>query len=899
MFKKENYLMMVLVIGFGVFNTNLIAQDESEEDVEEVVVTGSRIATSEFTGAQPVVVISQEDIARTAELGIAEVLRELPINISGSFYENSGNSAGSQAQLSLRGLGAGRTLVLIDGRRIPSSPKLGGESANINTIPTAAVERVEILADGASAVYGSDAIGGVVNVITKKGFDGMILSGTVGDPDLPGGEEEKFSIVGGITGDDSNLTWTYEHSQRDIIYMADRDYTGGVYPTTEAFSEGRRISSYAWNYILNEDDPANGLVAGQWLPAVECLGDERFVKGGETFVLGASPTGGLDHNYLCSFDYTKIMAQTAGKKNDFLTVNYDKQINDDLSAYAQVVVSRQETFGRFAPPAAFINPFPAGLATARIPAQDDGTAERIVTINVPVQLRKRFIEIGPRKASDFDWTGNVVLGFSGTVMDDYTWDLSMQWHLSDYLRHQCCYLQKPEYTEAATSFKDNGSFVVNGTTYYSLFDQTVVDYYSSAPSVQAGSQFRSLEYTFGGPLDVIPNTDFIIGVQDAEYVYENNFDKQSEIGNVGGSAGNSDGTSREYTAYFYESKTGIADGAGEIDVAVRYDDYSDFGTNTSYTIKAIYEIMDGLTVRASTGTGFRAPGLGDLVANTSFSAAYHTDYVKCNAQGIARADCPEEQVNTDVSSNPNLGPEESESTNIGIIYERGNHQIAVDFFNTEIDGVITTISVQDIIDASILGASYSAQLTSQGAFCERLAGQADANLQQCYINPINGNQATVAGTDIKYSGLFETAVGDFDMNLNMVVMDESEEEAFFNGPVVNYVGLQGLPEYRYTIDVGHTLMAVPNLYMSLQYEYIDEVADTTDANYNVTSTVDEWTQVNLRAVYTVPGMENLSVSVAVRNLTKEDPPLTQSGGYNRSLHPIFGMQTFVGFTLEL
>ena len=84
MFKKENYLMLVLVIGFGLFNTNLIAQDDAEEDVEEVVVTGSRIATSEFTGAQPVVVIDQEDIARTAELSVAEVLRELPINITGS-----------------------------------------------------------------------------------------------------------------------------------------------------------------------------------------------------------------------------------------------------------------------------------------------------------------------------------------------------------------------------------------------------------------------------------------------------------------------------------------------------------------------------------------------------------------------------------------------------------------------------------------------------------------------------------------------------------------------------------------------------------------------------------------------------------------------------------------------
>jgi iron complex outermembrane receptor protein len=899
MFKKENYLMLVLVIGFGIFNTNLIAQDDAEDDVEEVVVTGSRIATSEFTGAQPVVVIDQEDIARTAELGIAEVLRELPINIAGSFFERSGSSAGSQAQLSLRGLGAGRTLVLIDGRRIPSSPKLGGESANINTIPTAAVERVEILADGASAVYGSDAIGGVVNIITKKGFDGMIISGRVGDPDLPGGEEEAFSVVGGITGDDSNLTWTYEHSQRDIVYLTDRDYNAGRAPTSDDWFTGFSISTFAWNYILREDDPANGLVAGQWLPAAECAGDDRFVGGGKTYTLGSAPTGGLDYNYLCSFDYTQIMAQAAGKKNDFLTVNYDKQINDDMSAYAQIVVSRQETFGRYAPPAAFINPYPAGLATARIPAQADGTPERVVTINVPTQLRKRFIEIGPRASEDTDWTGNVVMGFSGTVMDDYTWDLSMQWHLADFLTFDCCYLQKPEYTQAAEGFKDDGYFTVNGTKYYSLFDPEVVAYYSSSPNVKSKSQFRSLEYTFGGPLNIVPNTDFILGVQDAEYLYENTYDKQSEIGNVGGSSGNSDGTGREYTAYFYESKTGLMDGAAEIDVAVRYDDYSDFGTNTSYTVKGIWEVMDGLTLRASTGTGFRAPGLGDLVANTSFSADYHTDYVKCNAKGIAREDCPEEQVNTYISANPNLGPEESESMNVGVVYSAGNHSVAVDFFNTEIDGIITAVTVQDYIDASLLGPSYVAQLESQGAYCTRVGTQADAPLSECFRGPINGNETSVSGTDIKYSGLFETGVGDFDVNFSAVVMDESESEAFFNGPVVNFVGLTSIPEFRYTVDVGHTLQAVPNLYMSLQYEYIDEIADTTDANYKATSMVDDFDQVNLRAVYTVPGMENLSVSVAVRNLTKEDPPLAANGTYNRLLHTDMGMQTFVGFTLEL
>ena len=887
---KDKYLLASL-LSFAFVVPAVLAQD-TEEDVEEVVVTGSRIETSEFTGAQPVIVIDQEAIARTNELGIAEVLREMPINVAGSFYERSGSSAGSQAELSLRGLGAGRTLVLIDGRRIPGSPKLDGASANINLLPTAAVERVEILADGASAVYGSDAIGGVVNVITKKGFDGMTISGSVSEPDLPGGEEEKFSIVGGVTGSDSQITWTYEHSQRDIIYLTDRDYTAGRAPTDDNFSSGFSLSSYAWNYILNEDDPENGLVAGQWLPAAECLGDTRFVGDGKTYILGAAPTGGLDNNYLCTFDYTQIMAENAGKKNDFFTVNYDKEISDDLSAYAQVVASRQETFGRYAPPAAFINPYPAGLANVRIPAQADGTPERVVTLNVPVQLRKRFIEIGPRASENTDWTGNVVVGFTGDY-GDYTWDFSYQWHITDYITIDCCYLQKPEYTEAAQAFKDTGTF--RGQD--SLFHPDVVAYYTSSPSVQSKSQFRSMEYTIGGPLKMVPDTDFVFGIQKAEYQYENTYDKQSEVGNVGGSSGNSSANSRDYTALFVETKSSVLDGRGEVSFALRNDDYSDFGTNTSYTLKGLYEVMEGLTVRASYGTGFRAPGLGDLAANTTFSAEYHYDYIKCEAQGIARADCPEEQVNTYISANPNLGPEESESTNFGVIYERGDHSVAVDWFNTELDGIITSITVQDIIDATILG--KVATLNNQGAYCDRLNGQADANLQECFTNPINGNQADVSGTDIKYSGLFTTGVGDFDVNANVVIMDESNSEAFYNGPMVNFVGLTSLPEMRYTVDVGHELQAVPNLYMTLQYEYIDEIADSYDANYVAIGSVDEWTQVNLRAVYTVPGMENLTLSVAARNLTKEDPPLDSSSEYNRFLHPNLGMSLIFGFSIDL
>ena len=895
MFNTKRYLL-ALVLGFSSFTTVVVAQDE-ESEVEEVVVTGSRIATSEFTGAQPVVVIDQESIARTAELTISDVIREIPINVAGSNYERSGSSAGGTSEVSLRGIGSARTLVLIDGKRVPGNPKTGGTIANLNILPTAALERVEILTDGASAVYGSDAIGGVVNLITKKDYDGITISATTSSPDLPGGEEESFSIVGGFSNEDSRVLWTYEHQQRDIIYMTDREYTAGRAPTDGDLGSAFEVSTYAWNYILQEDSVLYPwLKEGQMLPAAECPGDARFVENGTIYTNGSSGAeDGLVNDYACAFDYTQIMAQNAGKNFDAFTLNYDKDISDNVNLYTSFIISRSESFGRYAPPAAFIADFPAGLANVVVPAEGDRPEQVIMGLDATTDLRKRFIEIGPRASWRTDWGGNAVIGLKGDV-GDYSWDFSYQFNKTDYDTYECCYLQKPEYTEAAAAFAPGGAGTFKDQT--SLFHPDVVAYYTASPAQTARTNFKSTEFTFSGPLnlEMLPDTDFAAGIQDAEYRYENIFDKQSEVGNVGGSAGNSDGTSRSYTALFVETKTPIMDGRGEVQLAVRNDDYSDFGRNTSYTIKGLYEVMEGLTLRASLGTGFRAPDLGSLVANTTFSAEEHTDYVYCEQEGTARDECRELQVNTYISANPNLGPEESESKNFGIIYERGNHSVAIDFFETEIDSLITSITVQDIIDSELLGASYTATLAAQGATCDR---NASGKLTECRYNDINGNSKIASGVDVKYSGLYETAVGDFDVNFSMIDMDKSEEEAFYNGPVVNFVGLTSIPNYRYTMDVGHALKVMPELYLSLQYEYIDAMADDYDANYVAVGSIDEWTQINLRGVYSVPQVDGLDISLTIRNAEANDPPLDSAGEYRRNLHPIYGMVTTVGFSWDL
>src|SRR5699024_8306092 len=165
------------------------AQDDDEEaaDLDRVQVTGSRISRADVEGALPVTVIDREEIDFSGQTSVADLLQQTTFNSFGSFRPQSGSSAQSWAGLSLRGLGEGRTLILIDGRRAPMGPQIGG-AQDLNVIPLAAVERIEILSDGASAVYGTDAIGGVVNIITRKDFTGAEFMYGQGHPKEPGGD---------------------------------------------------------------------------------------------------------------------------------------------------------------------------------------------------------------------------------------------------------------------------------------------------------------------------------------------------------------------------------------------------------------------------------------------------------------------------------------------------------------------------------------------------------------------------------------------------------------------------------------------------------------------------------------------------------------------------------------
>ncbi|MBL6688712.1 MAG: TonB-dependent receptor plug domain-containing protein, partial [Pseudomonadales bacterium] len=182
-------------------------EGEDANEMEEVVVTGSRIKRTLNTASQDTFTITAEDMAISGDVSVADALRTSNLNSLGSFRESSGNSAQSNATINLRGVGASRSLVMVNGRRVTGSPSLGGGgSVNLNMIPFSAVDRIEVIADGASAVYGSDAVAGVINIILKKNYDGFRVRARYGDREQDSGVEESFSILTGASSDRGSIT---------------------------------------------------------------------------------------------------------------------------------------------------------------------------------------------------------------------------------------------------------------------------------------------------------------------------------------------------------------------------------------------------------------------------------------------------------------------------------------------------------------------------------------------------------------------------------------------------------------------------------------------------------------------------------------------------------------------
>ena len=249
-------------------STSTIAA-EAEGEVERIEITGSHIKRTNMEGPSPVTSLSQEDIQKSGVTDLISLFTKLPISGQGTFStqaNSSDDTANGGSSVSLRGLGADSTLILINGRRVSVSPFAKGIDTafvDINNIPLSAIKRVDILKDGASATYGSDAVAGVINIILRDDVEGAELSAKFGTTADGGGEEQSVNLVFGNQTDNTSHTFILEYFNREEVLYSDRDYSSTANQalrTGDPLATDFRSSAGIPGTIALAADPSNRLI---------------------------------------------------------------------------------------------------------------------------------------------------------------------------------------------------------------------------------------------------------------------------------------------------------------------------------------------------------------------------------------------------------------------------------------------------------------------------------------------------------------------------------------------------------------------------------------------------------------------------------------------------------------
>lgn len=626
-------------------------QDKEATTLDRIEVTGSRLKRADIEGALPVTVIDRAAIDASGKVSVADVLRDTTFASFGNFRPQSGSSAQALADIDLRGLGSGRTLVLIDGRRAPKAPFAGG-TQDLNSIPTAAVERIEILSDGASAVYGSDAIGGVVNIVLRKDFEGAEIRYGIGQTEVKGGDTAEASALFGAAGERGRLLAGVSSSERDMVFTRDQ------------IGYRRGVSVYGNNYRVYDQNTGRFLTAPTAVPGFACDSAGFWKTAGGT----------------CSFDFNSVAANEAEVKNKGLFARADYQINDDWSVYMSGNVAKVSSFGRYAPtPALFL----VADGTPNDVIKGDGFA---------TALYHRLAAFGNRDTNTNSTVTDLLLGFQGRVFDAIDLDFGIRRNEYQYAEKGTGYTVNPLLVAAA----EDGSYDVTNPFAQPLPNVTA--------TISRDSLWKTEEMFAVANFDVFEmgggTSNMVVGAEHRKEKYADLYDALSEAGLIDGSAGNSAAGDRKVSSVFMEWLFPFTS-TFDITLAGRYDKYSDYGNDFAPKIAARWQPLENLTLRGSYGEGFRAPSLDILTQKTSFSADSVVDPATCVIFGGTPAQCQTAavQVDTYYVANPDLSSEQSKQYSFGVAYDPTDWlNFTADYYNIEIENRIRSFTAQALIN---------------------------------------------------------------------------------------------------------------------------------------------------------------------------------------------------------
>jgi len=875
-------------------STAVQAEEAAEENIERIQITGSSIKRTDMEGSLPITSISSSDIAKTGVTSVPDLMAKIP-QMQGftTASDSVGGSGGGQQTASLRDLGGEYTLVLVNGRRLATAGS--GSAVDLNSIPLAAIERVDVLTDGASAIYGSDAIVGVINFIMKSDFQGVNINGRIDRPQEDGGESHNFSVTAGygdLSTDGYNLMVSYSRDNQEELKSSQRDFAKtGILPF-----------SYQGNDLIWQRTSANAIPGNAYVSFLD--GTSRnfnpYREANGQCAEKNAPSGTT-----CIYDFTETLRIFPESTRDNVFAQAIVEINDDMEFYATASFSDFSLISRIAP-------YPTGAFS--IPNDSQLVQENILPYLTDAELAAGLDQVdvrwrtrpGGNRTNDYQTdTQSFVAGIRGDI-GDITYDLALSYSDTDQTNTR---VTGYPIEDKLISLLESGTvnIFVPPEDLSAEQNQAVADTMYSGAWTGNKTSLASIEGKASMPVFEMPAGDVYIGA---------GFDFRKQEYDQTISAANRDeiilfeeatpefDLKRENYGLYLETIVPLADGL-EVTGALRYDNVGkitdsrrtgDTSVNkdendTTYKLSVSYRPNDDWLIRASIGTGFKAATMREIAApRIDFgvtSSAYDCPF---GASDPRSAGCFSEKLQYAVFQEgfAGLKPETSEQKSVGFVYAPDNSfSFNLDWWEVNLEDQVQRLTQDQIFGDPV---TYSDLYTTK---FNRGTGKDELAIIQAAVNIGESNNE---GIDWGMNLTNEFSFGTLKTSFQGTYIIESERlrvgsENIFDSSLGKFGDNQQVT-FRNIINIANTFSHGDfehslNVYYRSGYQdqyhagggsRIRLASDiSTNFSGGVQLRVPSYTTVNYTTTYFVN--DNMNVTLGINNLFDKQPPMSlRTGG---------------------
>lgn len=937
--KLNQAVRLALALGVtttALFANSVSAQETTAEDkVERIEVTGSKIKRIGELSPTPVTVITGDGLVDAGVVNVADLLHKMPNTLVGLSPETTNNTifASGLNNTDLRGLGSNRTLVLVNGRRFVSGAP-GSSAVDLNNIPTAMIERVEITTGGASAVYGSDAVAGVVNIITKKTFDGVTVDVSTTRPTQSGGEEDYASLTFGAEAGKatfvSNLSWA---SQNQVSYM-DRDYLreGPIAIQNPKYdakdpNSPQRVMWGTGQQVLAAYSPSGTFLSGGKRYTFGDNGQVRLMNLGQALppLVGGRVDyiGGEGYN----FAENSFMRTPLDRISFVSNMNY--AINDDHNMSMELNLTRSEAYGESSP--AFIN-FAVSANNGLLTPE---ASALIASANAAGRVTMGYLasDFGNRKYSQERTLARISLGFDGALTDTWSYDVyaaighvqaDTEWYGEMFYNR---FLQAVDVEKTASGTLQCRDAVARGQGCLPLnvlgrgiYSDEAYNWVSTDAMRRSSIEQSVVSATVTGELYELP-AGYITTAFTAEYRKEGSSTLPDPAMRAGLLFNNSsqplegefdvNEISAEFSVPLLSELTLVE--MLTFETAYRKMDYSTSGSDDAWKVGLNWEVTDDLRVRLNKAKSVRAPNIGELynppgqtfrtlndLCAVSQRAGLNAKYkdkilANCAAQGVPTTFEPSTEWKGStrpgfIIGNTDLTNETAHDITIGFIYTPAQIEglgFTVDYWKFELKNVINSFIGPDVV-------KYCYQSSSlDNPYCPLLTRDATTfEITNYFEKPVNSASRDVEGVDLETSYRFATNFGDFNMRLISTYMSTYETNPTgFAEDLIDDLGEVILPEWKHRFSTEYTY-GDASAVVTVNHRSDTVQANDWTPNQNNYNDVPSYTTFDLTTRYNVT--PEFQARVGVLNMFDRNPPMIPGQNTNGAAWDVIGRRITAG-----